>query len=89
LIIPLTDNYAPALSLQSSLLEQGVACEVSYADSKLDKRMNYANKLGIPFVVIIGEHEIADGAYTLRNMANGSEQKLPTDDIINAVSLGC
>jgi histidyl-tRNA synthetase len=89
LIIPLTDNYTPALSLQNALLEQNIACEVSYAESKLDKRMNYADKLGIPYVAIIGEDEIAEGVYTLRNMSKGSEQKLSANDIIQTLSLGC
>ncbi|MFW0871159.1 MAG: histidine--tRNA ligase [Patescibacteria group bacterium] len=85
LIIPLTKEYAPALMLQDALLAQSIACEISFAESKLDKRMNYADKLGIPFVVIIGEDEIANQKYTLRNMADGSEQKLSTEAIIKTL----
>ena len=85
LIIPLEEDLGPALSLQQSLLDTSVACEVSFAEGKLDKRIKYADKLGIPYVVIIGADEIASGTYTLRNMQSGEEQSLSQQDIVSAL----
>ena len=82
LIIPLDEDLSPALSLQNGLLDQRIACEVSFTESKLDKRMAYANRLGIPYVVLIGSDEIAANKYTLRNMQDGSEQQLSPQEII-------
>lgn len=82
LIIPVEDDQvAPALELQSNLLNTGIPCEISFAESKLDKRVRYADKLGIPYVVIIGEDETASGQYTLRTMSNGSEEKISPSKI--------
>jgi len=82
-IIPVSDKEMSAsLALQAQLQESGIACEVSFSESKLDKRMSYANKLGIPYVVLIGEDELESGKYTLRNMADGSEQKLSPEELI-------
>ena len=53
--------------------------------AKLDKQLKYANKLGIPKVVIIGEQELAEGKYTLKDMQTGEQQSLSVDDIINSV----
>ena len=86
-VIPLSDaEMSHALGLQNKLHESNVACEVSFSESKLDKRMGYANKLGIPYVVLIGEDEATAGTYTLRNMQDGSEQKLSTSDIISVLN---
>lgn len=82
-IIPLSDSeMSAALQLQSQLHQSNIACEISFAESKLDKRMSYANKLGIPYVVLIGEDEATSGSYTLRDMSDGSEQKLSPDNIV-------
>lgn len=82
LIVPLTDDLSYALLLQNQLLKSEIACEISFSDSKLDKRMSYANKLGIPYTVIIGEDEVTSDLYTFRDMDSGSEEKLSASDII-------
>ncbi len=49
---------------------------------KLDKQLKYANKLGIPYVVIIGDDELTNNNYTLKNMQTGEQQSLDKAGIL-------
>jgi histidyl-tRNA synthetase len=79
-------NFGPAearhcIPLLSSLREKGIHCEL-YPDAvKMKKQMQYADKNQIPFVLIAGEKEIAEGKYTLKNMLTGEQQLLAASDI--------
>lgn len=74
LIIPMTPNIDECLSLATSLRNANVNTEVFVEDTKFKNKLSYANKLAIPYVVIIGQDEIEGHYYTLKNM-NTSEQK--------------
>jgi histidyl-tRNA synthetase len=70
-----------------SLRKKGVSAEL-YPDSvKMKKQMNYANRRGIPFVVLTGDSEIAEDKYTLKNMNEGSQQLVNLADLIRLVNL--
>ena len=45
--------------------------------------MNYANRKGIPFVVLAGESEIESGKLTLKNMESGEQQQLTPDELLS------
>jgi histidyl-tRNA synthetase len=47
--------------------------------------MNYANRKGIPFVVIAGQDEIQQNKVTVKNMVTGEQQLIPVDEIINYI----
>ena len=65
-----------AALLARDLRRAGFSVEVS-ADAKLKRALETANKLNARFALILGEDEIAAGAYTLKNMASGEQQTLP------------
>lgn len=75
------------LGLASKLRAAGIACEV-YPDAgkKTNKQFDYANKRNIPFVITVGSDEVASALYPLKNMANGSQQKLTLNSIIEALN---
>ena len=54
----------------------------------MKKQMSYANSKNIPFVVLAGENEIEQGKFTLKDMANGEQQLLTIDEIIDKVVSG-
>ena len=73
-------NFGNAEALQSmKLLQQlrslGIKSELYPDAAKIKKQMDYANKRSIPFVVIIGESELANGTFVLKNMLTGSQQE--------------
>ena len=48
----------------------------------MKKQMSYANAKQIPFVVLAGESEMAEGKFTLKDMATGEQQLLTPDELI-------
>ena len=46
-------------------------------------QMKYANKIKAPYVVIIGEDELASGIVKIKNMADGSEKECKITEIAN------
>ncbi len=48
--------------------------------------MSYADKLNIPFVVMIGDDEIKNRLYSLKNMKSGEQKKLDIEGIINVIN---
>jgi len=55
-------------------------------EAKLAKQVKYADKLGIPFVVILGEDEVAQNAVTIKNMATGEQKTVPVDQVVQTFS---
>ncbi len=66
-----------AAKLMKELRAAGTACEIYYEPAKIKKQMEYANRRGIPFVVIIGSDELASGEATVKNMVCGEQGRMP------------
>ena len=64
------------------LRNAGISCELYPDSSKMKKQMGYANDNGIPYVAIIGETELANGTIMLKDMANGTQQELSIEQLI-------
>jgi histidyl-tRNA synthetase len=87
LVIPLDNNIDYGISLAKSLRDKGVITEIYLEDSKMVKKLGYADKLGIPFVILIGEREIQDKTVTIKNMITGEQLTVDFDgayEIVNA-----
>jgi histidyl-tRNA synthetase len=72
LIISLCEDKKYINSLIEKLTENNISMEIGVGDLK--KSMTYANKLKIPYVVIIGEDEIKANKYTIKDMVSGKQQ---------------
>ena len=72
------DEY---LAIARSLRAAGIPTEVYFQKKKLGDQFKYANKLGIPFVVVAGESEIEAGVVTLRDMRAGTQSEVTRDDL--------
>ena len=75
-------EQAASMSLVSKLRDKGVATEIYPDMGKMKKQMEYANRRGIPYVVIIGSNELERGVVTLKNMQSGEQQELSFDELI-------
>jgi len=76
------NSVKECLKALTVLRQSDIKCEVYPDQAKIKKQMNYANKKGVPFVLMIGENEIQEGKYQLKNMLTGEQQKLTLDEII-------
>ena len=65
--------------------EAGIRTEIFPDASKMKKQMSYANAKQIPFVVLAGENEMAEGKLTLKNMLSGDQQLVTIEELISIV----
>jgi len=70
-----------SLRCAKALREKGIATEVYPDAAKMKKQMEYANRRQIPYVVIIGSNELAEGKATLKNMQTGEQSLVAFDEI--------
>jgi len=80
LVLPMTADPAPAIALAQSLRSAGLKVQLYGEQKKFKQKMAYANKLGVPFAVLLGEDEIAEGMCSVKNMATGEQVKLGSAD---------
>jgi len=71
-----------ALKSVQELRRQGIRAELYPSAAKLKKQMNYANKKEILFVVLIGEEELRQKSFTLKNMASGEQKTCGMQELL-------
>ena len=76
LVIPMTGDLSPAIALATRFREAGVRAQLYTEQKKFKAKMNYADKLGVPFVVFLGEDEVKEGVVSCKDMASGEQTKL-------------
>ena len=80
LVLPMTADPAPAIALAQSLREEGLRVQLYGEQKKFKQKMTYADKLGVPFVVLLGEDEIAQGKCSVKNMTTGEQVTVTADE---------
>ena len=83
LIIPMTEDLSTAIRIATKLRNQGIKTEIYLNNKKLKAKFKYADKLEIPYVIIIGEDEIQNNVVKLKDMKTGEEKEIPMDDLDN------
>ena len=79
LIIPMTEDMTKSIELASDLRKEGINTEVYLNDKKLKAKFKYADKLKIPYVVVMGEDEISSNTVKVKNMETGEETPTELD----------
>jgi len=74
-------EVAYTLPIIANLRAQGVNCEIYPDKTKLKKQFDYAAKKNIPYFVIVGEQEIADGVVNIKNQITGEQVICKKDEI--------
>ena len=70
-----------AAQLAGKLRQRGVCVEVA-GEGRLKRLMELSNKLGARYTLIVGDNEIAAGAYTLKDMSSGEQQEVTGDQLM-------
>ncbi|MCI8573707.1 MAG: histidine--tRNA ligase family protein, partial [Oscillibacter sp.] len=76
LILPMTDDLSASIQTATSLRASEIRAQVYTEQKKFKQKMSYADKLGIPFVIFLGEDEIAQEKVSLKNMHSGEQELL-------------
>ena len=80
LIIPMVENLQVPIEIATKLRENGINTEIYLNDKKLKTKMKYADKLKIPYVMVVGEDEIQSNVFKIKNMENGTEKTVKMED---------
>ena len=86
LILPMTDDLGPAIQLATYLRDRRLQVQVYGEQKKFKQKMSYADKLGVPYVILLGEDEIKQGKYALKDMRTGEQQLLTQEEVFGEIS---
>ena len=75
LVVPMVQDLTVPIQIATDLRKKGISTEVYLNDKKLKAKMKYADKLEIPYVIVVGEDEIKSGIVKIKNMKTGEEKE--------------
>lgn len=81
LIIPMLEDLKEPIKLATKLRNAGINTEIYLNEKKIKAKFKYADKLEIPYVIVIGEDEIKENVVTIKNMKTGEEVKVSNNEI--------
>ena len=79
LLLPMTEDLSAAIRLATEFRAAGIRTQIYSEQKKFKAKMSYADKLGIPYAVFLGEDEIAQGVCSVKNLRTGEQVSLPSD----------
>lgn len=82
LVIPLDNSLEYCINLAKKFRQNNISTQVYLEDKKISKKLDYANKLNIPYVILVGSEEMESGLLTLKDMNSGKQFKLSYNEII-------
>jgi histidyl-tRNA synthetase len=86
MVIPVSEALnQEALRISEILRGEGIPVEVEVMGRKVAKALEDANRRGTPYVVIVGERELSEGAVTLRNMEKKKQSKVKIEELAKAI----
>lgn len=88
LILPMTAELSPAVTLATRLRAAGVRTQLYTEQKKFKAKMSYADKLGVPYVVFLGDDEIAGNVVACKDMTSGEQTILPFDETLALIQAG-
>ena len=88
LILPMTEDLSAAIALATQLRNAGVRTQLYGEQKKFKQKMSYADKLGVPYVIFLGEEEISSGVAAVKNKRTGEQVKLSPDEAVKLIQSG-
>ncbi len=86
LIIAMSSTEQPkAMEIGNKLRDAGLNAENYLESKKVGKQFDYANKLGIPTCIVLGENEVNQGVVQIKNMTTGEQNKVLETEIIDTL----
>ena len=85
---PIPDDLSPAIALATRLREGGVRTQLYTEQKKFKQKMAYADKIGVPYIAILGEDEIKEGAASIKDMTSGEQKKLTYEQAVTEIKAG-
>ena len=80
LVIPMENEIEQCLTIAKELRNAGINTDVYLEEGKIKKKMKYADKWNIPYVIIVGEEEVKTQKFTLKNMKTGEQKQITIEE---------
>ena len=81
------NNQIEAIEILNNLIEANIPAEIYLGEEKLAKQLKFADKKGIPFVIMQGPAEITNNEITIRRMETSEQKSLPVDKIVSYIKI--
>ena len=78
----MVEDLSYAIKTANKIRKSGINAEVYFDNKKIKAKFKYADRLKIPYVIVIGEDEINSGKLTLKNMETGEQKQIEIEEII-------
>ena len=88
LVLPMTADPAPAIALAESLRAAGIRVQLYAEQRKFKQKMSYADKIGVPYAVLLGEDEIAQGKCSVKDMRSGEQVTVTPEEAAARIKEG-
>ncbi|MBU5435390.1 histidine--tRNA ligase [Pseudoflavonifractor sp. MSJ-37] len=88
LVLPMTEDLSPAIALATRFREAGIRTQLYTENKKFKQKIGYADKLGIPYVVFLGEDEVKEGKAAVKDMVSGEQVSQSIDEAIARIQAG-
>ena len=85
LVVSMVEDNSKALEVATALRNKNINAEVYLENKKIKAKFKYADRLAIPYVIVIGEDEIANNIVTLKNMQTGEQETLKIEEVIEKI----
>ncbi len=85
LVISMVDDMSVAAKTANQLRLNGINTQIYLEQAKIKNQFKYANRLEIPYVVVIGEDEVNNGTISLKDMVTGEQEILKIEDAISKI----
>ena len=83
MIITMVENVFYINKVAKKLRDNDISTNICYIEKDFKKKLRYADKSNTKYIIIIGEDEINNNFLTLKNMIDGTQEKLSIDEVIN------
>lgn len=87
LVISMVEDLSKSIEVANELRKSGINTEIYFDNKKIKSKFKYADRLNVPYVIVIGEDEIKSGLLTIKDMQEGTQQQLKIVDIIEKLNV--
>lgn len=85
MVIPMENYLEEGIKLVAKLREKGLDVVIYTEQTKLAKKFKYANALEIPYTLVVGEEEVKNSKYALKNMETGEQESFSIEEIVKKI----
>jgi len=83
LIIPMGDVMDYSIEVSNKLRENNISCEIYFEEGKAKKKFSYGDKLGLQYVIVIGDEEKENRRVSIKNLKTGDQENLNIDQVVS------